>query len=143
MSILYALMFISIWKTRQAARISVGDLDFAVRFFFIVLANFFCWLPIIVLKILAFRRFPISSNISRARRQQRLSAIYQRQRIIYNHFFSGVTYGWVIVFVVPINALVNPLLYTFTTPKYRNMLTSKKIFKLPYRDSSSGKRLQI
>jgi len=47
-------------------------------------------------------------------------------------------YGWIIVFVVPINALVNPLLYTFTTPKYRNAITSLNIFKMLRRDSNSG-----
>ncbi|XP_050527961.1 relaxin receptor 2 [Daktulosphaira vitifoliae] len=110
LSALYMLMFISVWKTRQAARISVGDFEFAVRFFFIVLANSFCWLPIIVLKFAAMQKFHISSEL----------------------------YGWVVVFIVPINALVNPLLYTFTTPKYRNVLTSKNVFKRPNRDSSSG-----
>ena len=29
---------------------------------------------------------------------------------------------WVVVFVVPINAAVDPILYTFTTPKFRLIL---------------------
>jgi hypothetical protein len=48
---------------------------------------------------------------------------------------------WLIIFVVPINAFVNPLLYTFTTPKYRSVITSKKIFKIPY--SINGEFLTI
>uniref|UniRef100_A0A2S2Q8Z6 Relaxin receptor 2 n=1 Tax=Sipha flava TaxID=143950 RepID=A0A2S2Q8Z6_9HEMI len=104
LTVLYALMFINVRKTRQAARISTGDFDFAVRFFFIVLANCICWLPIIILKFAALKKFHISSKI----------------------------YVWLIIFVVPINAFVNPLLYTFTTPKYRSVITSKKIFKIPY-----------
>lgn len=134
MSILYALMFISIWKTRQAARIPVDDLNFAVRFFFIVLANVFCWLPIIILKIAALRKFHISSiNIY----IKYIITVFNKLQI--SNYNLGEMYGWVIVFVVPINALVNPLLYTFTTPKYRNILTSKNIFKIPKRDSNSGK----
>ncbi|XP_050439056.1 relaxin receptor 2 [Adelges cooleyi] len=110
LSALYTLMFISVWKTRRAARISVGDFEFAVRFFFIVLANALCWLPIIILKFAAIQKFHISSEL----------------------------YGWVVVFIVPINALVNPLLYTFTTPKYRNILTARNIFKRPNLHSNSG-----
>ncbi|KAL5238117.1 hypothetical protein ACI65C_005527, partial [Semiaphis heraclei] len=109
MSVLYALMFKSVRKTRHAAHISAGDFDFAVRFFFIVLANILCWLPIIVLKLVALRKYHVSSKM----------------------------YVWLIIFVVPINALVNPLLYTFTTPKYITAVTSKNIFKMTYRDSSS------
>ena len=63
MSVLYALMFISVRETRHAARISAGDFDFAVRFFFIVLANILCWLPIIVLKFAALRKYHFSSTI--------------------------------------------------------------------------------
>lgn len=61
LTVLYALMFISVRKTRQAARISTGDFDFAVRFFFIVLANCICWLPIIILKFAALKKIHISS----------------------------------------------------------------------------------
>ncbi|XP_025191279.1 relaxin receptor 2-like [Melanaphis sacchari] len=110
MSVLYALMFINVRKTRHAAHVSAGDFDFAVRCFFIVLANILCWSPIIILKLAALRKYHISSKM----------------------------YVWLIIFVVPINALVNPLLYTFTTPKYMTAVTSKNIFKMTYRYSSSG-----
>uniref|UniRef100_A0A2S2P9Y0 G-protein coupled receptor n=1 Tax=Schizaphis graminum TaxID=13262 RepID=A0A2S2P9Y0_SCHGA len=109
MSVLYALMFINVRQTRHAARISAGDFDFAIRCFFIVLANILCWSPIIVLKLAALRKYHISSKM----------------------------YVWLIIFVVPINALVNPLLYTFTTPKYITAVASKKFFKMTYRYSSS------
>lgn len=63
MSVLYSLMFISVRKTRHAAHISAGDFDFAVRFFFIVLANILCWLPIIILKLAALGKYHVSSTV--------------------------------------------------------------------------------
>lgn len=46
-------------------------------------------------------------------------------------------YAFLVVFVLPLNSAVNPILYTFTTPKYRNQvllrgwnkLTSRKTLK--------------
>lgn len=35
-----------------------------------------------------------------------------------NYYFVGSLYAWVVVFVLPVNSALNPLLYTFTTPKY-------------------------
>ena len=31
-------------------------------------------------------------------------------------------YAWVVVFILPVNSAVNPLLYTFTTPKYCGLI---------------------
>lgn len=31
-------------------------------------------------------------------------------------------YAWLMVFVLPLNSAINPLLYTFTTPKYRKQV---------------------
>lgn len=39
-----------------------------------------------------------------------------------NISFAGDVYAWLVVFVLPLNSAVNPLLYTFTTPKYRAQL---------------------
>lgn len=49
--------------------------------------------------------------------------------------FIADIYAFLVVFVLPLNSAVNPLLYTFTTPKYRNQvllrgwnkLTSRKL----------------
>lgn len=35
-------------------------------------------------------------------------------------------YAWLVIFVLPLNSAVNPLLYTFTTPKYRNQIKNKR-----------------
>ncbi|KAK9305298.1 hypothetical protein QLX08_003651 [Tetragonisca angustula] len=90
----YAAMFVSIWRTRHACSLSVGDSEFALRFFLIVLTDAACWAPIIILKIRAMMRYPISADL----------------------------HAWVVVFILPVNSAVNPLLYTFTTPKFRERL---------------------
>lgn len=49
--------------------------------------------------------------------------------------FTADIYAFLVVFVLPLNSAVNPILYTFTTPKYRNQvllrgwnkLTSRKL----------------
>ncbi|KAL1131882.1 hypothetical protein AAG570_011493 [Ranatra chinensis] len=92
--VMYTAVFLSIWKTRKATTITVPDSDFALRFFFIFLTNASCWIPIIVLKIMAFLHIK----------------------------FTGELYGWLAVFVIPVNSAVNPILYTFTAPNYRSML---------------------
>ncbi|XP_076391947.1 leucine-rich repeat-containing G protein-coupled receptor 3 isoform X1 [Megachile rotundata] len=91
----YAGMFVSIWKTRHACSLSVGDSEFALRFFLIVLTDAACWAPIIILKIRAMMNYPIPADL----------------------------HAWVVVFILPVNSAVNPLLYTFTTPKFRERLS--------------------
>ncbi|XP_017759603.1 PREDICTED: relaxin receptor 1 [Eufriesea mexicana] len=90
----YAGMFVSIWKTRHACSLSVGDSEFALRFFLIVLTDAACWAPIIILKIRAMMKYPIPADL----------------------------HAWVVVFILPVNSAINPLLYTFTTPKFRERL---------------------
>ena len=51
--------------------------------------------------------------------------------------FAVDVYAFLVVFVLPLNSAMNPILYTFTTPKYRNQillrgwnkLTSRKTIK--------------
>ncbi|XP_063990860.1 relaxin receptor 1-like [Diachasmimorpha longicaudata] len=90
----YAGMFASIWRTRHNTPLFVGDSEFALRFFFIVFTDAACWAPIILLKILAFLKYPVPSDL----------------------------HAWVVIFVLPVNSAINPLLYTFTTPKFRERL---------------------
>ncbi|XP_051170282.1 relaxin receptor 1 isoform X2 [Leptopilina boulardi] len=94
----YTGMFVSIWQTRHATPLSVGDSEFALRFFLIVLTDAACWAPIIILKILALMKYPIPPDL----------------------------HSWVVVFILPVNSAVNPLLYTFTTPKFRERLNGGK-----------------
>ncbi|XP_046434883.1 relaxin receptor 2 isoform X5 [Neodiprion fabricii] len=90
----YTGMFASIWRTRHATPLAVGDSEFALRFFLIVLTDAACWVPIIVLKIVAMTKYPVPPDL----------------------------HAWVVIFILPVNSAVNPLLYTFTTPKFRERL---------------------
>lgn len=83
-----------------------------IRFFFIVLTDVSCWAPVIVLKLLAF----------------------------YNFEISGDVYSWLVVFVLPLNSTINPLLFTYTTPKYRDQIFSAFIRQkdLKKQESSSN-----
>ncbi|XP_016918115.2 relaxin receptor 1 isoform X1 [Apis cerana] len=112
----YFGMFLSIWKTRHACSLSVGDSEFALRFFLIVLTDAACWAPIIVLKIRALLKYPIPADL----------------------------HAWVVIFILPVNSAVNPLLYTFTTPKFREKLHDewfRKMHNCVTRKSSQDSRV--
>ena len=70
----------------------------ARRVLAIILTDFSCWIPVIILSILA------------------LTGKF--------HDEQGVAYVWFAVFVLPVNSSVNPVLYTFSTPKVRMIFTT-------------------
>lgn len=108
-------MFINIKNTRNATSMPMNDCQFAIRFFFIVIANIACWVPIITAKMLVYMKVDISGKKSNI------------VIIIFNKtFILGDFYAWLVVFVLPINSSLNPILYTFTTRKYR-----RRILKVP------------
>ena len=61
----------------------------AKRMMFIILTDFFCWFPVIVISILA-----LTGNLNDP---------------------TKTIYVWIAVFVLPINSTINPILYTFST----------------------------
>ncbi|XP_047499746.1 relaxin receptor 2-like isoform X2 [Penaeus chinensis] len=88
----YTGMFYSIRITRANTPLSLGDREFALRFFFIVFTDCVCWTPIIILRILALAGCSIQPDL----------------------------YAYVVVVLLPINSALNPFLYTFTTSKFRS-----------------------
>ncbi|XP_051256674.1 relaxin receptor 2a isoform X1 [Dicentrarchus labrax] len=94
----YSSMFYSIYKTG----INATDLrsrlhrDVAVanRFFFIVFSDALCWIPIFMVKILSLLEVEIPGTIS----------------------------SWVVIFILPINSALNPILYTLTTSFFREQV---------------------
>ncbi|KAJ8256461.1 hypothetical protein COCON_G00186130 [Conger conger] len=67
------------------------DVAVANRFFFIVFSDALCWLPIFLVKVLSLLEVEIPGTIT----------------------------SWVVIFVLPINSALNPILYTLTTSVFR------------------------
>ncbi|KAJ8280142.1 hypothetical protein GJAV_G00051000 [Gymnothorax javanicus] len=87
----YSSMFYSIYKTGINATDLRSrlhkDVALANRFFFIVFSDALCWLPIFLVKILSLLEVEIPGSIT----------------------------SWLVIFVLPINSALNPILYTLTT----------------------------
>ena len=84
----------------------------ARRVFAIILTDFCCWIPVIILSILALvKKFNDP---------------------------DGTAYVWFAAFVLPVNSSVNPVLYTFSTPKVRRQM-SKPIKSQSHKNRTGSK----
>ncbi|XP_053130061.1 relaxin receptor 1-like [Hemicordylus capensis] len=93
----YTSMFFSIHTTAaRTAERSVFSMEVAVakRFFFIVLTNALCWIPIFLLKTFFLLEMEIPGSVT----------------------------SWLVIFILPINSALNPILYTITTTSFREKL---------------------
>ncbi|XP_029459027.1 relaxin receptor 2 [Rhinatrema bivittatum] len=94
----YVSMFCSIQKTglQMSEERSVRHRDVAVanRFFFIVLSDALCWIPVFLLKILSLSQIDIPGTVT----------------------------SWIVIFILPINSALNPILYTLTTRFFKEKL---------------------
>lgn len=79
----------------------------AARFFFIVVADCLCWLPIVAIKITAllFVDTPIPAKV----------------------------YTWIAVFILPINSALNPIIYTLAAPTGLHEIARQLTNRLYYR----------
>ncbi|NXL89448.1 RXFP1 protein, partial [Alectura lathami] len=90
----YTGMFYSIHVTasRTAERsICSREVAIAKRFFFIVFTDALCWIPIFLLKLLSLLQVEIPGTVT----------------------------SWVVIFILPINSALNPILYTITTAPFQ------------------------
>jgi len=71
----------------------------AKRMVVIILTDFLCWMPVIIIGILS-----LCGQFHDPEKQ---------------------AYVWIAVFVLPVNSSINPILYTFSTPKVRRKVTEK------------------
>ncbi|KAH0616065.1 hypothetical protein JD844_026876 [Phrynosoma platyrhinos] len=94
----YGSMFYNVHRTAITAmeiRNHVKkEITLAKRFFFIVFTDALCWIPIFILKLLSLLQVEIPGSIT----------------------------SWVVIFILPINSALNPLLYTLTTRPFKEMI---------------------
>lgn len=108
---LYAHMYTMIIDGRQSARPVLfkaekrEDAILAIRFFFIVVTDCLCWIPIVVIKIMALSNVSISASI----------------------------YGWLVVFIIPINSALNPIVYTLAAPTTLRSAVCRMFERICYR----------
>ena len=91
----YLIIFINRRKVKARAANTTRESSLDRRVLFIIFTNCACWLPIIV--------FGIKSVVE-----------------TYQADLPEDLPVWMAVFVLPVNAAINPLLYTFTTPQVRS-----------------------
>nr|ARK36624.1 G-protein coupled receptor GRL101 [Sagmariasus verreauxi] len=98
MAVSYVLMYMTARDTHTAARTGAqaraGDAGMATRMTLIVATDAACWLPIIFLGIASLSGLTIPPKV----------------------------FSWIAVFVLPLNAAINPVLYTLSTAPVRKRL---------------------
>ena len=97
----YLFMYRTVTKASNAVRSTrmKQNSTIATRMIFIILTDFLCWFPVIIISILSLTGHLDDPN--------------------------GAAYAWIAVFVVPINSAINPLIYTFSTPFARGIFCKK------------------
>ncbi|XP_054302690.1 relaxin receptor 2 isoform X2 [Pongo pygmaeus] len=117
----YITMFCSIQKTAlqtTEVRNRFGrEVAVANRFFFIVFSDAICWIPVFVVKILSLFRVEIPDTMT----------------------------SWIVIFFLPVNSALNPILYTLTTSFFKDKLKQllhkhrrKSIFKIKKKSLSTS-----
>lgn len=88
---LYLIMFFKIQNTSQMSGATSAVSSIGSRMVFIVLTDFSCWIPIIIIGIASLLGMEASPSV----------------------------YAWIAVFVLPLNSALNPILYTISTANFR------------------------
>ncbi|ELU07591.1 hypothetical protein CAPTEDRAFT_117775, partial [Capitella teleta] len=93
MLVCYFGMFCSIRRTQHLSGRKV-DMSISKRLFLLVFTDALCWVPIMVIKTLAFAQIHITDEF----------------------------YAWLAIFVLPVNSSLNPILYSISTPAFKRNL---------------------
>ena len=98
----YIAMFCTVKRSSRAVRSTnlKKESAMAKRLVFIVMTDFCCWMPIIMISILS-----LTGNFDDP---------------------DKIAYVWIAVFVLPLNSSLNPILYTFSTERARRSLIRKR-----------------
>ena len=97
----YLSMFLTVKRVTHAVRSTNLNRESAMakRLVFIVMTDFCCWMPIIIISILS-----LTGNFNDP---------------------DKIAYVWIAVFVLPLNSSLNPILYTFSTDRAKRSLSHK------------------
>ena len=95
--------YIAIFKkvresSRKVRSTSTSETAVGKRVIFVILTDFFCWMPVMVLGLLS----------------------------LVHDFNEPSVYIWVAVFVLPVNSAINPVLYTFSSSQTINRIKSMR-----------------
>ncbi|XP_044177267.1 G-protein coupled receptor GRL101-like isoform X3 [Acropora millepora] len=98
----YIVMFMTVKNSSKKVRSTnmKRESQMARRMFFIILTDFLCWMPIILIGLLSV-----------------LGKFHDPEK---------QAYIWIAVFVLPVNSSINPILYTFSTPNVRRKIGQMK-----------------
>ncbi|KXJ29303.1 G-protein coupled receptor GRL101 [Exaiptasia diaphana] len=91
----YVAIFIKVQRSAKRVKSTRDSTSLGTKIMFIVLTDFCCWMPVIVLSAL--------SLIGEFRDS------------------TGQVYAVIAVFILPVNSSINPVIYTFSTPQARNI----------------------
>ena len=84
----------------NSTKTGLRESQMARRMFFIILTDFLCWMPVILIGLLSV-----------------LGKFHDPEK---------QAYIWIAVFVLPVNSSINPILYTFSTPDVRRKVGRMK-----------------
>jgi hypothetical protein len=94
----YNAIFIKVRRSARRVRATRStESSLGKRVFFVILTDFCCWMPIIMLGVLS---------------------------LYTGHFNDPSVYMWIAVFVLPVNSAINPILYTFSSSQTINNMKS-------------------
>ncbi|XP_070569241.1 G-protein coupled receptor GRL101-like [Ptychodera flava] len=107
-SILYLTMYLAIRRTTLATDVQLQqtareNAAIAKRMTLIVLTDFFCWVPIAVMGMLA-----MTDTVT----------------------IPGSVYAWTAVFILPINSAINPFLYTISVIKMKKNNSNRRSIQI-------------
>ncbi|XP_070556438.1 G-protein coupled receptor GRL101-like [Ptychodera flava] len=116
-SILYLTMYLAIRRTTLATGVQLQQkaretAAIAKRMTLIVLTDFFCWVPIAVMGMLA-----LTDTVT----------------------IPGSVYAWAAVFILPINSAINPFLYTISVIKMTKKKPHQSTININLEPSNSTK----
>ncbi|KAG1673369.1 Relaxin receptor 2 [Nymphon striatum] len=149
-AITYISMYISIQHTRSKTPQRTGELEVAKRFFLIILTNCLCWIPIIILKLLALTGVKISAfkdqhylnyEISWPRDNMKFHEVSNLWYYMSLDDVINDLHAWIVIFILPVNSAMNPIIYTLSSKEFKKKVKtfankSRLFWWLPSRRST-------